>query len=197
MKRIFAGAIVIFTLILVIAAVTILVFTGEKPGTSETPYYEVVASAVWVVDGDTIDVKVVELTTELDPRGEISEGTIERIRFGGGIDAPEMNWSSGNPEPGAVGATELIENLLPTWTTVYLDIDNLAGSPDRLYRDVYGRLIAVIYVKLDEQWVNVNAELLRWGQEAYPDHDWLKYTYFTSEFDANEWLEENYTYVRE
>jgi endonuclease YncB( thermonuclease family) len=81
---------------------------------------------------------------------------------------------------------------------VYLDLDNLAvgGVTGRPYRDRYERLVAVIYVKLDGQWINVNAELLRWGQEEYPDHDWLKYRYITSEFDGLEWLAENYPYVR-
>jgi len=41
----------------------------------------------------------------------------------------------------------------------------------------------------------VNAEVLRWGLEAYPDFDWLKYAYFISEFNAQEWLEDNYPYV--
>ncbi|MCK4406002.1 MAG: hypothetical protein KAV43_05830, partial [Hadesarchaea archaeon] len=63
------------------------------------------------------------------------------------------------------------------------------------FRGVFGRLIAVIYVKVDGQWVNVNAELLRWGLEEYPDQNWLRFTYFISEFDANEWLEENYLYI--
>jgi endonuclease YncB( thermonuclease family) len=190
MKKIFAGAIAILASILVIAAIIILVFTGEGPEvpetpTSEAPYHEMVASVVWVDDGDTIDVKVIELTAELDPKGEIYEDTIERIRFGGGIDAPET-WST-PPEEGGHEATEFIENLLPTWTTVYLDIDNLAGSQDNPYRDAHGRLIAVIYVKKDGKWINVNAELLCWGMEAYPNNDWDQYTYISSEFSVYDW----------
>ena len=81
---------------------------------------------------------------------------------------------------------------------VYLDLNSLSvgGQTGRPYRGTYERLIAVIYTEINGQWVNVNAELLRWGQEAYPDHDWLKYTYFPSEWDAYEWLEDNYPYVR-
>ena len=33
----------------------------------------------------------------------------------------------------------------------------------------------MVYVKKDGKWVNVNAEVLRWGLEAYPDFTWLKY----------------------
>jgi endonuclease YncB( thermonuclease family) len=195
MRRIFIGAIAILASTLVIAAVFILVSTGGEPEAPETPaseppyskppHYEVVASAVWVVDGDTIDVKVEELTAELDPEGGISENTIETIRFGGGIDAPET-WTI-PPEEGGLEATEFIENFLPVWTTVYLDIDNLAESSGHPYRDVYGRLIAVIYVELDGRWVNVNAELLCWGMEAYPNNVWDEYTYFTSEFSVYDW----------
>lgn len=165
------------------------------------PHYEVVACVNWVIDGDTIEAGILKLSAELDPRGEVSEGTIESVRFGGGVDAPEL-WVYTPPrsgEPGAVEATELIENLIPPYTTVYLDLNDLSvgGQTGRPYRGTYERLIAVIYTVIDGQWVNINAELLRWGQEEYPDFDWLKYRYFPSEWDPDEWLEENYPYVRE
>jgi len=181
-----------------------IIVTWENFWTSEAPHYEVVASLEWVYDGDTIDVRIENIVADLDPAGEVYDNTVERVRFGGGIDAPEMGL------PRAVKAKEFVESLIygvpfiedenvvvyhsfVVSPTIYLDLDNLAESPSgRPYRGKYERLIAVIYVKRSGKWINVNAELLRWGMEAYPDHDWLKYMHYTSEFDPNEWLEENY-----
>jgi endonuclease YncB( thermonuclease family) len=167
----------------------------------EAPHYEVLGCVYRVNDGDTIDVGILKLVAELDPRATVSTGVTEGVRFGGGIDAPEI-WSHTSPlsgEPGAVEAMELVENLVPSGTLVYLDLDdNQWQNPKSQgpYRDKYGRFIAVVYVQVGGRWVNVNAEVLRWGLKAYPDFDWLKYTYFISEFNAKEWLEENYPYVR-
>jgi len=114
------------------------------------------------------------------------------VRFGGGVDAPE-SWMEGGPD-----AKEFIENLIPVGTTVYLDLNDPSrgGQTGRPYRGAYERLIAVIYVEIEGWWVNVNAELLRWGMEEYPEFDWLKYIYYPSEWDPYEWLEDNYPYVR-
>ena len=197
MKKIFAGVIAILASILVIAAVIILVSTGEGPGDQETPaleppYYEVISRVTSMVDGDTTWVWIENIVVELDPEGEVYENTYEKVRYGGGIDAPEWDMEGG-PE-----STEFIENLIPVGTTVYLDLNDLSvgGQTGRPYRGDYERLIAVIYVEFDGQWVNVNAELLRWGLEEYPEFDWLKYRYYPSEWDPDEWLEENYPYVR-
>jgi len=205
-----AGAAAVIAIVIVIAAVAAIGGYylgaggegGEEDGSEgpSAPHYEVIATVTSMVDGDTTLVRIENIVVELDPGGEVYEDTIESVRYGGGVDAPEMNWY--NPErsqPGAVEATELVENLIPPGTTVYLDLDdNREQTPDGQgpYRGVYGRLIAVIYVMVDGQWINVNAELLRWGQEEYPSFDWLKYAYFATEFDADEWLEEDYPYVR-
>ena len=156
------------------------------------PYYEVISHVTWVTDGDTIDVWIENIVVELDPAGEVYESTYETVRFGGGVDAPE-SWMEGGPE-----SKEFIENLIPVGTTVYLDLNDLSigGQTGRPYRGVYERLIAVIYVEIEGWWVNVNAELLRWGMEEYPEFDWLKYIYYPSEWDPYEWLEDNYPYVR-
>jgi endonuclease YncB( thermonuclease family) len=156
--------------------------------------YEVAAFVTEVIDGDTVDAGIVKLATGLDPKGEIFEGTIETIRFGGGIDAPELE----PLEPGGTETTELVENLIPPGTLIYLDLNDLSrgGRTGRPYRGSLERLIAVIYTVIDGRWVNVNAEVLRWGMREYPDHDWLFYRYYPSEWDPDEWLEENYPYVR-
>ncbi|TES99996.1 MAG: hypothetical protein E3J80_01930 [Hadesarchaea archaeon] len=163
------------------------------------PHYEIVASVNWINDADTIEVGIYKLVAELDPGGEISEGTTERIRFGGGVDAPELTdyTPPRSGQPGSVEATEFIENLIPLRTTVYLDLNDLSvgGQTGRPYRGEYERLIAVIYTVIDGQWVNINAELLRWGLEEYPGFGWLKYRYYPSEWNPDDWLGENYPYV--
>ncbi|MBA7595426.1 hypothetical protein ES703_02389 [subsurface metagenome] len=156
------------------------------------PYYEVISHVTWVADGDTIGVWIENIVVELDPLGEVYENTYETVRFGGGVDAPETGMEGG-PE-----AKEFIENLIPVGATVYLDLNDLSrgGQTGRPYRGAYERLIAVIYVEIEEWWVNVNAELLRWGMEEYPEFDWLRFIYYPSEWDPYEWLEDNYPYVR-
>jgi len=168
---------------------------------ADAPHHEVLGCVFRVNDGDTIDVGILKLVAELDSRATVSIGVTEGVRFSGGLDAPEV-WVHTPPRsgpPGAVEALELVENLIPPGTLVYLDLDDDEWqNPESKgpYRGTYGRLIAVVYAQVKGQWVNVNAEVLRWGLKAYPDFDWLKYAYFISEFDSNEWLEENYPYVR-
>ncbi len=150
------------------------------------PWYEASGTVTAVYDGDTI---AVYLTWVHESITGVYAARTESVRFSGGIDAPEL----GNP--GGYQARDFIVGLCPPGSHVYLDLDDYATGKGP-YRDIYGRLLAVIYVKLGESWVNINAELLRWGMQAYPAHNWLKYTYFASEFDPYEWLEENYPYVR-
>lgn len=158
------------------------------------PHYEVKGLVYSVVDGDTIEASILKLTAELDPRGEVSAGSVELIRFGGGIDAPE--WY----ETGGSESTEFMKDLLPLGTVVYLDLDELArgGETGRPYRGSVERLIAVIYAKIDGQWVNVNAELSRWGIGEFPGNKWDQYIYIKSEFSMYEWppYDNDYPYVR-
>jgi len=190
---------------LVIASLIVLgislLSVGSSPVASENvlpqfpppPYYEVIASVTSVVDGDSIFVWIENIVVELDPAGEVGENTIENVRFGGGIDAPELG------EPGGLESKEFVETLIPPGTTVYLDLDNLAvgGQTGRPYRGRLERLIAVIYAVINRRWVNVNAELLRWGMEAYPGNDWDEYTSIVSEFNMYEWppYDNSYPYV--
>lgn len=162
------------------------------------PYHEVVGVVNSVEDGDTIEVGILKLTAKLDPAGDVSPGTIEGVRFGGGIDAPERY------ENGGSESTTFIEELIPPGTVVYLDLDNLArgggGNPKYMscpYRGHYGRLIAVIYTMIEDKWVNVNAELTRWGMKIFPDHKWDEFTWITSEFNMYEWppYDNDYPYV--
>ncbi len=61
---------------------------APEPG---VPHFEVVSSVTWIYDGDTIQVWIENIVVELDPSGEVYENTSECVRFGGGVDAPEMN----------------------------------------------------------------------------------------------------------
>ena len=200
-------------IVIVIAIITIVVAVGYyffsagageegeedgEPGPTPplAPHYEVIATVTSMIDGDTTWVRIENIVVELDPEGEVYEGNLEKVRYGGGVDAPET-WTD-PPQPGSLEATEFVENLIPVGTTVYLDLNSPSrgGHTGRPYRGVHERLIALIYAEIDEKWVNINAELLRWGLEEYPDHDWLQYIYFPSEWDPYEWLEESYPYVR-
>jgi endonuclease YncB( thermonuclease family) len=89
-----------------------------------------------VLDGDTI---------------VLSGG--ERVRFVG-VDAPELHPT---PQPGAIEAKEFVERFCRPGSVVGLDVDDLRP------RDKYGRTLAVVYVRVENSWVNLNAELLRRG----------------------------------
>jgi len=169
---------------------------AASPALQPEPHYEVIATVTSMIDGDTTWVRIENIVEELDPEGEVYEGNSEKVRYGGGVDAPET-WMEGGPEA-TLEATEFIENLIPVGTTVYLDLNSLSrgGQTDRPYRGTYERLIAVIYAVIDGRWININAELVRWGLEEYPDHDWLQYVYFPSEWDPYEWLGDDYLYAR-
>lgn len=160
------------------------------------PDYELIATVLSVADGDTIWIRIENITAELDPEGGVREKNTESVRFGGGVDAPET-WTD-PPENGAFEAKEFIENLIPPDTTIYIDLDNLAEDPEgRPYRGQYSRLISVIYTRIEGRWININAELLRWGQKEFPSNNWLEYFYIDSEFNAKDWLESDYPYVRD
>lgn len=160
---------------------------------NEEIHFEVVAQIDSVIDGDTVSVQILEVLAGVDPAAHISKNSIEHVRFGGGIDAPET-WTD-PPENGASEAKQFLENLLPPNTIVYLDLNDAQSGEQGPYRDHYGRLIAVIYIENDNHWINVNAELLRWGMEHIPGNNWLEYIGLPSEWDPLQWLEEEYPYV--
>ncbi|MEM3402672.1 MAG: thermonuclease family protein [Candidatus Hadarchaeales archaeon] len=103
---------------------------------SQSPHIDKTGTVARVIDGDTI---------------QLSTG--EKVRFVG-VNAPEIHQEM---EEGGPEAKSFTENLCPPGTVVYLDIDDLEP------KDKYGRTLAVVYVKVGVQWINVNAELLRRG----------------------------------
>jgi endonuclease YncB( thermonuclease family) len=151
--------------------------------------YEAYGTVDYTIDGDTIKVTL----TWVNPSTVgVDTGSNQSVRFSGGIDAPEI---SPPADEGGWESKYFVMNFCPNAKPpieVFLDLDNLSDTP---YHDVNGRLLGVVYVKKDGKWVNVNAEVLRWGFEAYPDFTWLKYRYYRSEFNSDEWLADNYPYV--
>jgi len=140
---------------LLAAVILAAVLLRGGSGESFPSYVERTATVIRVIDGDTLEL----------------EGG-ERVRLVG-INAPELH---PEPEPGALEALQFLENICPPGTTVGLNVDDMKPH------DIYGRTLAVIYVKIGENWVNVNAELLRRG---------LAEILFIppSEFNPWEWLE--------
>jgi endonuclease YncB( thermonuclease family) len=124
------------------------------PQLRSLPHIERTEVVERVIDGDTI----------------VLEGG-ERVRLDG-INTPEIGR---NEEPGGVEAKDFVENFCPPGTEVGLDVNDL-GPKDR-----YGRTIAVVYVKVDNIWVNLNAEILRAGHaeimiippSEFNPYDWI------------------------
>jgi len=125
---------------------------------SDFPHARVVVTEV--VDGDTV-----RISPPVNVAGQYR--TVVRLAD---IDAPELNttegqWAKGN-----------LTNLLAQYGgVVYLDIDKSRGV------DNYGRIIAVVYIRVDESTLlNVNKWLVDNGyavETDYPDND----------FDPSKW----------
>lgn len=99
-----------------------------QPGSVET-------RVTRVIDGDTVAVEPVEGI--LEATGEEADEHIVRIL---GIDAPEMNYSSGDsPECGAQEATDRLEQTLPVDMPVTVKFDPESDRTDR-----YGRSLAYV-----------------------------------------------------
>ena len=112
---------------------------------------------------------------------EIDEvGTVTRIVDGDTFDATPVGRillaDVNTPEVGRLGAREATDYLssLILKRVVYLDVDDLSGS------DVYGRIVAVVYVRHNaSHLLNVNEALLETGLASVSD--------FPNEFDPRTW----------
>lgn len=125
---------------------------------------DAVGYVVEVVDGDTVRVRLDRVYDLL----EGAEGSIVRVRLAD-IDAPELGTIEGY-------ASKLALEDMVLGRVVALDVDDL-GVFDR-----YGRVVAVIYVQLNETHaVNVNYLLVKLGHATIWDH-W-------NEFNPGEWEE--------
>ncbi len=112
---------------------------------------------------------------------EIDEvGTVTRVVDGDTFDATPVGRvrlaDINTPEVGQLGAREATDHLssLIRNRVVYLDVDDLYGS------DVYGRVVAVVYVRHNAtHLINVNEALLEAGLAAVAD--------FPNEFNPETW----------
>jgi endonuclease YncB( thermonuclease family) len=142
---------------------------GDNVGIhSDFPHARVVVTEV--VDGDTV-----RISPPVYVAGQYR--TVVRLAD---IDAPELDtpegeWAKGN-----------LTNLLAQYGgVVYLDIDKSSGVDD------YGRIIAVVYIRVDESTLlNVNKWLVDNGYAVVDDKD--------NDFDPSKWsLYINYNVVNE
>ena len=101
-----------------------------------SPHIERTEIVERVIDGDTI----------------VLQGG-EKVRLCG-INTPEI---PPHEEPGGIEAKEFVENLCPPGTEIGLDVDDLCPT------DYYGRTLAVVYLKVDDVWTNLNVKLLHGG----------------------------------
>ncbi len=112
---------------------------------------------------------------------EIDEvGTVTRVVDGDTFDAAPVGRvrlaDINTPEVGQLGAREATDHLssLIRNRRVYLDVDDLYGS------DVYGRVVALVYVRHNAtHLLNVNEALLEAGFASVAD--------FPNEFDPRTW----------
>jgi endonuclease YncB( thermonuclease family) len=149
---------VLLALTLTIAAVSVCLNPGQSPRTPDQPLIERTAVVSCVIDGDTIKL----------------EGG-EKVRLVG-INAPELHSSDPVERMRAERAREFVDNFCPPGSEVGLNVDDLEP------RDRYGRTLALVYVRVDGLWMNLNAELLRRG---------LAEVLFLppSEFNPYQWLD--------
>ncbi|KKM61655.1 hypothetical protein LCGC14_1529560 [marine sediment metagenome] len=83
------------------------------------------------------------------------------------IDTPESN------ESGYIAAKNYLSSLVNN-ELIYIDVDDVYGT------DIYGRTVAIIYVRYDnERLLNVNLALLNGGYAVLEDHP--------NEFNPNDW----------
>ncbi len=126
-------------------------------------------------------ITLVDVSGTSDYGWEIDEvGTVMRIVDGDTFDATPVGRirlaDVNTPEVGRLGAREATDYLssLIRNRVVYLDVDDLFGS------DVYGRVVAVVYVRHNAtHLLNVNEALLEAGLATVAD--------FPNEFDPRTW----------
>ncbi|MBC7219435.1 MAG: thermonuclease family protein [Hadesarchaea archaeon] len=119
------------------------IFIGQNFSHSQDfqgqPVIERVAVVSRVIDGDTIEI----------------EGG-EKVRLVG-VDAPELRSIDPVERELAEKAKEFVDKLCPPGSEIGLNVDDLEP------RDRYGRVLALVYIKDGDIWVNLNVELLRSG----------------------------------
>ena len=115
---------------MIVALAAILAIRARRGPASDLP--PDVGVVEYVVDGDTIDIDI--------------GGREERVRLVG-INTPETHVENGPPECYGPEAAEYTGSLLPGGTEVRL-------TRDVVGRDDYGRLLAYVYRRADDLFVN-------------------------------------------
>ena len=156
----------IFIILVLLALATPHILNGNVTLGDTCIEIEIIGLVVKIVDGDTIDVKV--LGTYKDVFIGLTDHVI-RIRFAD-IDAPEIY------TPECIRAKAALAHLLkPGETIVYLDVDDLSIT------DKYGRYIALVYVKYNKTTLlNVNKWLVDEGYAVVKD-------FLDNEFNPYTW----------
>lgn len=150
---------------------------------------------VRVVDGDTLDVRILEvpdqakekeakckacLRFQQDSRRKRGWAGVEgdtHVRLSGNLDAPE--WET----PGGKKAKEFLKDLIDEADEVWLDIDDRGGDcrhHKHAYRDKYCRLLAVVWVRHGKNWTELARALVE-KKLADIRRDWK----FPTEFDLS------------
>lgn len=100
------------------------------------------AEVVKVIDGDTLEVRILESS------GWLEAGELRKLRLAG-VDAFELSEARG------VLAKVLVESLCPPSERVYGRL-----KPGKA-QDRYGRVLARVYLRREEGWLDLGGELLR------------------------------------
>lgn len=116
----------------VLSVVAAVVLVRARGGESEPDLPPDVGVVDFVIDGDTIDIEI--------------GGRDERVRLIG-INTPETHVEDGPPECFGPEAAQFTRTLLPVGTEVRL-------TRDVVGRDDYGRLLAYVYRRGDDLFVN-------------------------------------------
>lgn len=172
-----------------------------------SPNYEAIAKLERVVDGDTVVVDIKEI---VDPHRGVELGE-DKVRLAG-VDTEETSQKEAARKRDklasmsqseyedtvyyqrAIEAKKLLKSVLSNRGNLFLDIDDLARGKCS-YRGYYGRLIAVIYVRDNNGWLNMNAHLVNEEYSGSRSSQYPICTKFSSEFDPYLWLEDDYRFV--
>lgn len=192
------SAIVLFAVIQVILTPS----NGKQP-----PNYEATARVKEWIDGDTLKVDILEV---LDPHEGIQSGS-DKVRLVG-VDTEEKTQREAVEEhkevegmnqqeyeetsyyKKAVAAVKLARSLAPSGSKIYLDFDDLAHGKEP-YRGYFGRIIALVYIKSGDEWINLDARILCEGRLTESGEKLASInSQYVSEFEPISWLSEDYHY---
>lgn len=201
--------IILILLILTSAIVLFAVIQNSSNSSTgkQTPHYEAIARVKEWIDGDTVRVKILQV---LDPHegiqpapdkvrlvGVDTEETIQREAAKEHDEVEEMSqrkYEETSYYEKAIAAIKLARSLAPSGSKIYLDFDDLAQGKGP-YRGYFGRIIALVYLKNRDEWINLNARILCEGRLTKSREKLASISsQYDSEFQPISWLSEDYPY---